>query len=231
MTKIDIKGPYVFGLLASLFPFQSIALSPAFISEKSGYFKSICRRQAYWIWFMIHVFKLMVSLPPCPPEKIGSSSSNFLILLQCLLWWWTLKLSKSFVKYCWSTKSVNCVKPPSLPISTAPLFESTCLTVKSWCKRVTRPVMLEGTPPPAPSPPGLHVTRKKPKQKWLAEPNTVLLMCFTSISSVKRQNTLKLHFPSFPLLIPDILWERTLALSKRAVSFFSFLKGKKVTHM
>lgn len=109
-----------------------------------------------------------------PPRDCGSSRSNFLIWLQCLLWWWTFKLSKSFVKYCLSTKSVKCVKPQSpLPVSTVPLFESTCLTVKSWCKRVTRPAMVERTLPLTPSTPSSPTcTRKKQQQKWLAEPNT-----------------------------------------------------------
>lgn len=143
------------------FPF--IALSPALIFEESGYFKSICRRQSYWIWFMIPAFKLMLSLPfaPRPPPKdCGSSRPHFLILLQCLLWWWTWKLSKSFVKYCLSTKSVKCQYPASSPCLHCSLFESTCLIVKSWCKRVTRPVMVERTPPSAPSPPPLRVQGK-----------------------------------------------------------------------
>lgn len=175
MTKTYVKGPCVFKPLASLLPCQSIALSPAFIFEESGYFRSICGRQGYWIWFMILTFKLMFSFPlPPPPKDCGSSRSNFLIWLQCLLWWWTFKLSKSFVKYCLSTKSVKCVKPQSpLPVSTVPLFESTCLTVKSWCKRVTRPAMVERTLPLTPSTPSSPTcTRKKQQQKWLAEPNT-----------------------------------------------------------
>lgn len=176
MTKTSVKGPYVFKPLVSLLPFQSIALSPAFIFEESGYFKSICRRRGYWIWFMMLACKLNVLPPPLPqpPQKdCGSSRSNFLIWLRCLLWWWTFKLSKSFVKYCLSTKSVKCVKPQfPLPVSTVPLFESTCLTVKSRCKRVTRPAMVERTLPPAPSPPSPTCTRKKQQQKWLAEPTT-----------------------------------------------------------
>lgn len=81
---------------------------------------------------------------------------------------------------------------PDLSCLHCSLFESTCLTVKSCCKTCYTPSHVgENTSHPQ-CPLILHVQvkKKQPQQKrqWLAGPNTVLPMCFTSISSsVKRQ--------------------------------------------
>lgn len=202
MSKTCLRGPCVSKPLLSLLPFQSIALSPGFMFEESGYFTSVCRRQSYWIWFMILVFKLMFSLPFSQPTQkmVVQVDPSF----SYLLWWWTFKLSKSFVKYCLSTKSVKCVKLQSpLPICTV-----LCSKAHAWPWKVDANV-LHAQPwwrehflqPPVPS--LLHVQRKSNRNDLHNQ--TLLLICFTSISSVKRQNTVKFHFPSCPLLVPDIL--------------------------
>lgn len=89
----------------------------------------------------------------------------------------------------------------------------------------------------APSPPSLRVQGKKQRQKWLAEPNTVLPVCFTSISSpVKRQNTLKFCFPSCPTFGPRHTWvekafEHTALFHSQKIGFpfFPFL-GEETVH-
>lgn len=72
MTKNDLKGPYVFKSSVSILSSQFITLSPAFMFEESGYYKSIYRKQSYWIWFMILAFKLMLSPHPAPavPKRL-----------------------------------------------------------------------------------------------------------------------------------------------------------------
>lgn len=126
-------------------------------------------------------FRFSLSLQPSlpPPQKkkqqndCGSSRSHLLIWLQCLLWWWTFKLSKSFVKYCLSTKSGKCQAPASSPrlhcsfvrkhMPDCDKLMQTCYIAPSWWRA-------HFSGPQCPPP---HTYKeKKQQQKWLAEPNT-----------------------------------------------------------
>lgn len=87
-----------------------------------------------------------------------------------------------------------------------------------------------------PQSPSSTCSRKKQRQKWLAEPNTVLLMCFTSISSpVKRQNTLKFCFPlahfwSLTYLGGESFWTHSpLPLPKIRFPFFHSWEKRQFT--